>query len=225
MTPTLERIRQIVEEARERAPDTGATLPKHWQETAEERDEVEFGEELGPDKVSLPSFRSTPAVSLSPVSLEMGEVVARAAASFRLRKLLADGAWHSALELAEVGGLRFGGRLFDPARARRGAAARRRGRGAPARRAPRVVLPRRAGRAGRRRENGDDCGRRGRGYLFERKKNFAQKPHGGRNLYGYQRRNRAESPTHTLSGFAIRPPLRRNLTRGPARRRRVYGSS
>lgn len=47
------------------------------------------------------------------LQLEAAEVTARATACSRLRELLADGAWHSALELVEAGGLRYGGRLHE----------------------------------------------------------------------------------------------------------------
>ncbi|WP_242344010.1 hypothetical protein [Anaeromyxobacter terrae] len=47
------------------------------------------------------------------LSLEMGDVRARETACTRLRALLAGGAWRSALELVEAGGLRYGGRLHE----------------------------------------------------------------------------------------------------------------
>ncbi|MFY3742451.1 hypothetical protein ACOQFB_00965 [Anaeromyxobacter sp. Red801] len=69
--------------------------PQHWQELAEER--------------SL-EVRQPPR---SRLQVELGDLVARDGACARLRALLADGAWHSALELVEAGGLRFGARLFE----------------------------------------------------------------------------------------------------------------
>jgi hypothetical protein len=69
--------------------------PPHWQEAAEDRS----AEVRRPARTRL--------------ALEMGEVRARSTACERLRELLGDGDWHSALELADIGGLRFGGRLFE----------------------------------------------------------------------------------------------------------------
>lgn len=65
--------------------------PPHWQQEAEERSQE----------------------ARARLSLEMGDVAARETACARLRALLADGAWHSALELVEAGGLRYGGRLHE----------------------------------------------------------------------------------------------------------------
>jgi hypothetical protein len=57
------------------------------------------------------------------LQLEMGDLAARGNACSRLRRLLADGKWHSALELVEVGGLRYGGRLHEIRRGLDGAPA------------------------------------------------------------------------------------------------------
>jgi hypothetical protein len=52
-------------------------------------------------------------VERTPLQLEAGELAERENACARLRKLLADGRWHDAPELADVGGLRYGGRLYE----------------------------------------------------------------------------------------------------------------
>jgi hypothetical protein len=72
------------------------TSRRHWAEAAD-GDEGLDRNESGPSRLEL----------------EAGEVRARANACARLRALLADGRWHEAPELVEVGGLRFGGRLFE----------------------------------------------------------------------------------------------------------------
>ncbi len=106
----LERIREIARRARDAAP--AAPVPtEHWQEEAEERSQV---------------AREAALVEPAPLArlqLEAGEIVARDTACARLRALLADGAWHSALELVEAGGLRFGGRLHEIRRGLDGAPA------------------------------------------------------------------------------------------------------
>jgi hypothetical protein len=91
----LQRIHEIADRARKAAEeaerrDPPPPPPRHWQEEAEERREERAGLEL-----------------------DMGDLAARGTACARLRALLADGAWHSALELVEVGGLRYGGRLHE----------------------------------------------------------------------------------------------------------------
>lgn len=115
-----ERLRQVTARLRERAasvPDVeaGGTEPssvpvpapdtkpasapaparRHWSE-AGERD---HDEEAAPARAAL--------------SFEAGDVSARETACQRLRTFLADGAWHSALEMVEAGGLRFGARLLE----------------------------------------------------------------------------------------------------------------
>ncbi len=77
---------------------------RHWSEPGEERDR---GEDVEP----------------SSLQREAGDVTARENARARLRKLLADGRWHSALELVDVGGLRYGGRLHEIRRGLDGAPA------------------------------------------------------------------------------------------------------
>jgi hypothetical protein len=47
------------------------------------------------------------------LALTFGDLAAIGTACAKLRAFLADGAWHSALELVQVGGLRFGGRLHE----------------------------------------------------------------------------------------------------------------
>jgi hypothetical protein len=105
-----ERIREIAERARkaaeaaaerEPAPAPAEPPPRHWQEAAEDR---------GDDEPSR-------------LELEAGDVAARDTACARLRALLADGGWHSALELVDVGGLRYGGRLHEIRRGLDGAPA------------------------------------------------------------------------------------------------------
>lgn len=89
---TLARIREIAERAaREATPGEPEPLPTaeplvHWQERVEDR---------------------------AALSLEAGDLAARETACARLRTLLGDRAWHSALELVDVAGLRYGGRLFE----------------------------------------------------------------------------------------------------------------
>lgn len=76
---------------------------KHWSET----DEREDRDEAAPSRLEL----------------EAGDVRARANACARLRALLADGRWHDAPELVQVGGLRYGGRLHEIRRGQDGAPA------------------------------------------------------------------------------------------------------
>jgi hypothetical protein len=105
----IERIRRIAEEGRRAAQGEEAppTLARHWSELAERESEAEEATAAAREPArSVGSGRSR-------LSLEMGEVSARETACARLRKLLADGAWHSALELQEVAGFRYGGRLFE----------------------------------------------------------------------------------------------------------------
>ncbi len=73
---------------------SSAEIPRHWAET-----------DGGEERVG----GSAP----TRLEVEAGEVRARANGCGRLRKLLSDGAWHSALELVDVGGLRYGGRLHE----------------------------------------------------------------------------------------------------------------
>lgn len=84
-----ERAARAAQEAEQRAPPSPP--PKHWQEQAENHGEDE------PTRLEL----------------EAGDVAARSTACARLRALLADGRWHSALELVDHGGLRYGGRLYE----------------------------------------------------------------------------------------------------------------
>jgi hypothetical protein len=84
-----DRARKAAEEA-ERRRDPPPPPPRHWQEEAEDRREERAA-----------------------IELDMGNLAARGTACARLRALLADGAWHSALELVQVGGLRYGGRLYE----------------------------------------------------------------------------------------------------------------
>lgn len=93
-----ERAARAADEAARRAPPPPPP-PVHWTE-ATERDEE-------PSAVPVTSH-GTPRLQL-----EAGDVAARGSACARLRALLADGRWHSALELVDAGGLRYGGRLHE----------------------------------------------------------------------------------------------------------------
>jgi hypothetical protein len=111
VTDARDELRRLCEEARQRAQETpepveaqpepmrrpkaAAARPpvaprRHWQEAAEDGDD-------GP----------------AALSLEAGDLAAHASSCQRLRALLADGAWHSALELVERVGLRYGSRLHE----------------------------------------------------------------------------------------------------------------
>ena len=81
--------------------------PLHWQEEAEER-------ALAARHVAVGRRR---------LEIEAGDVAARETACARLRAVLGDSAWHSALELVEAGGLRYGGRLHEIRRGLDGAPA------------------------------------------------------------------------------------------------------
>jgi hypothetical protein len=85
----------LADRSGEAKPERGAP-PLHWQEEAEER-ALEVRQVAAPTRLQL----------------EAGDVAARETACARLRTLLADGRWHSALELVEAGGLRYGGRLHE----------------------------------------------------------------------------------------------------------------
>ncbi len=87
----------------EAEPERSAAPPRHWSEV-DEGDDLRKPENAG-------NLRAAP--GRTTLSLEAGELAARENACVRLRKKLADGRWHSALELVEVAGLRFGGRLFE----------------------------------------------------------------------------------------------------------------
>jgi hypothetical protein len=98
-----ERAARAAEEAARRSP-VPPPPPRHWQEEAEERAE----------EAPAPPPR---------LELEAGDLAARETASARLRALLADGQWHSALELVDAGGLRYGARLLEIRRGLDGAPA------------------------------------------------------------------------------------------------------
>jgi hypothetical protein len=96
----LARIREIAARAAAAAPAdaeppaAGAHPAPHWSEA--DRDP------------------EAPAAAGRAAGLSLrGEITARRTACSALRKLLAGGGWHSALELVEVGGLRYGGRLYE----------------------------------------------------------------------------------------------------------------
>ncbi len=97
----LERIREIARRARDAAPAAPAAPVPHWQQQAEERSQA-----------AREAALEQPA-PLARLQLEAGEIVARDTACARLRALLADGLAHSAFELVDVAGLRYGGRLHE----------------------------------------------------------------------------------------------------------------
>jgi hypothetical protein len=75
------------------------------------------GPEISGEPASVPAIASgsppAPPPPGSASSSLAAPIAARRGACARLRRVLADGAWHSALELLEVGGLRYGGRLHE----------------------------------------------------------------------------------------------------------------
>jgi hypothetical protein len=81
-------------------------MPSHWAETGEPSDE-----------------RDPADVAPAQLQVEAGEAVARTSHRARLRAALADGQWHSSAELAEIAGLRFGGRVYELRRGADGLAA------------------------------------------------------------------------------------------------------
>lgn len=106
------RIREIAARAAKRLEHLAGDPPpplRHWSEIDRDREDAEEAAERQPGP--------------APVQLDMGDVRARETACARLRELLADGRWHSALELVEAGGLRYGGRLHEIRRGQDGAPA------------------------------------------------------------------------------------------------------
>jgi len=113
----LERIRRIAEEGMRRAqPVEAAREDLRKPENAP-------GAELNATPAATPPSQPARSSSGGPGASLGGEITARRTACTRLRKLLADGRWHSALELVEVGGLRYGGRLHEIRRGQDGAPA------------------------------------------------------------------------------------------------------
>lgn len=116
----LQRIREIAERAAREAasprPDVGRETsdPAPTPSPAADRPAPPKPERLPPRHWS-DTERDQELAAGAPLrlQLEAGDLAARETACARLRKLLADGQWHSALELVDVAGLRYGGRLHE----------------------------------------------------------------------------------------------------------------
>lgn len=118
MTPEELRLRELTERIRERARSLPAREAIGADPTPDRSVPADRAPAAKPGRGEPPAYWQEEAEERSqearvPLQLEAGDLAARETACARLRALLADGAWHSALELVEAGGLRYGGRLHE----------------------------------------------------------------------------------------------------------------
>jgi hypothetical protein len=107
ITAALERLRRLTVAAAAQAAAAGASPPP-----------VPAPHQSDSDPAHREGNEEPPPIATEPPRADLRsslacDIEARRGACARLRRVLADGAWHSALELLEVGGLRYGGRLHE----------------------------------------------------------------------------------------------------------------